>query len=151
MINQTFYPGQKHVDPFAPENIELSPEQIVENQRNSNRTTKPRKLKEPLFVQYPYDAQMNLAKEARNCLIAVQAELYRLYFQNWDKTQPIELGNSVFRSLGFDNKQKKRALEALETAKHIKVQWRGNRSPLIVLTDTGFRLICDLGSTTQRA
>jgi hypothetical protein len=99
-------------------------------------------------VQYPYNAQLKLAKDARNCLIAVQAELYRLYFQNWDKTQPIELGNSVFRSLGFDNKQKKRALEALEAAKHIKIQWRGNQSPLIVLTATGFRLIAGLGATT---
>jgi hypothetical protein len=60
----------------------------------------------------------------------------------------IELGNSVFRSLGFDNKQKKRALEALEAAKHIKIQWRGNQSPLIVLTATGFRKISSLGSTT---
>jgi hypothetical protein len=99
-------------------------------------------------VQYPYDSQLKLAKHARNCLIAVQAELYRLYFQNWDKTQPIELGNAVFRSLGFDNKQKKKALEALEAAKHVKIQWRGNQSPLITLTDTGFRLISRLGSTT---
>jgi hypothetical protein len=148
MINQTFYPGQKSVDPFAPENIELSAEQIAENRRTPTKTTKPKKLSESLFVQYPYDAQLNLAKQTRNCLIAVQAELYRLHFQNWDKTQPIELGNSVFRSLGFDNKQKKRALEALETAKHIKVQWRGNQSPLIVLTDIGFRLISGLGSVT---
>ena len=151
MVNQTFYPGQNNVDPFAPENIELSPEQIAENQRTPSKITKTRKTKESLFVQYPYDAQMSLAKQTRNCLIAVQAELHRLHFQNWHKNQPIELGNSVFRSLGFDNKQKKRALEALETAKHIKVQWRGNQSPLIFLTDTGFRLICDLGSTTQRA
>jgi hypothetical protein len=141
MINPTFYPGQNNVDPFAPENIELSAEQIAENQRTPSKTTKTRKLKESLFVQYPYDTQMTLAKQTRNCLIAVQAELYRLFFQNWHKNQPIELGNSVFRSLGFDNKQKKRALEALETAKHIKVQWRENQSPLIVLTDIGFRLL----------
>lgn len=148
MINQTFYPAQKNVDPFAPENIELSAEQIAENQATPIKTPKPKKLKQPLFVQYPYDAQLNLAKQTRNCLIAVQAELSRLHFRNWDKTQPIELGNAVFRSLGFDNKQKKKALEALETAKHIKVKWRENQSPLIVLTDTGFRLISGLGSTT---
>jgi hypothetical protein len=148
MINHTFYPGQKSLDPFSPENIELSAEHIAENQRTPTKTAKPKKLNEPLFVQYPYDAQLELAKHARNCLIAVQAELYRLYFQNWDKTKPIELGNSVFRSLGFDNKQKKRALEALEAAKHIKIQWRKNESPLIFLTDTGFRLITGLGFTT---
>ena len=111
------------------------------------KVTKPKRANEPLFVQYPYNAQLELAKHARNCLIAVQAELYRLYFQSWDKTQPIELGNSVFRSLGFDNKQKKKALEALEAAKHVKIQWRENQSPLITLTGTGFRLISRLGST----
>jgi hypothetical protein len=148
MINQTSYPGQKSADPFAPESIELSAEQIAQTQPIPTKTTKPKKLNQSLFVQYPYNAQLELAKHARNCLIAVQAELYRLYFQNWDKTQPIELGNSIFRSLGFDNKQKKRALEALEAAKHIKIQWRKNESPLIFLTDTGFRLITGLGFTT---
>jgi|SRR5580704_14165558 hypothetical protein len=148
MINPTFYPGQNNVDPFAAENIELSAEQIAGNQRTPRKITKTRKTKESLFVQYPYDAQMALAKQTRNCLIAVQAELHRLYFQKWDKTEAIELGNCVLRSLGFDNKQKKRALEALETAEHIKVQWRGYQSPLITLTDTGFRLISGLGSAT---
>jgi hypothetical protein len=148
MVNQTFYPGQNNIDPFAPENIELLPEHIAENQWTPRKITKTSKSKESLFVQYPFDGQMALAKQTRNCLIAVQAELHRLYFQKWDKTEAIELGNCVLRSLGFDNKQKKRALEALETAKHIKVQWRGNQSPLITLTDTGFRLISGLGSAT---
>jgi hypothetical protein len=101
MINQTFYPGQEHVDPFAPENIELSAELIAENQRTPTKTTKPKKQNESLFVLYPYDAQMNLAKQTRNCLIAVQAELYRLYLQKWDKTQPIELGNRIFQSFNL--------------------------------------------------
>jgi putative endonuclease len=53
---------------------------IAENQRTPTKTVKPKKLNESLFVQYPYDAQLDLAKHARNCLIAVKAELYRLYF-----------------------------------------------------------------------
>ena len=146
MIHPTSYPGQNNDDPFAPENIELSPEHTTENQWTPRKITKTRRSKESFFVQYPYNAQMALATQTRNCLIAVQAELHRLYFQKWGKTEAIELGNSVFPSLGFDNKQKKRALEALETAKHIKVQWRGNQSPLIFLTDTAFRLISVLGS-----
>jgi hypothetical protein len=141
MVNQTFYPGQKCNDPFAPENIELSAEQIAETQPTPTKTTKQKKLtkEEPEFVQYFYEQQLRLADRTRNCLMAVQAVVYHLHFKNWDKNQPIELNNKVLNSLGFDNKQKKKALEALENAGWIKVQWRKNQSPLIALA-TGFKL-----------
>jgi hypothetical protein len=60
MINQTFYLGQRSVDSFAPEDIELSAEQIAGNQRTPRKTTKAKKLNEPLFVQYPYDTQLTI-------------------------------------------------------------------------------------------
>jgi hypothetical protein len=145
MINQTFYPAQAiddlpGGDPFAPGNIELSAEQIRGISPAQKKTTKPRKANEPPFVQFFYENQLELADRIRNCLMAVQAEIYHLYFKSWDKTQPIELGNKVLQSLRFDNKQKKKALEDLESVGWIKVEWRKNQSPLITPLAPGFKL-----------
>ena len=76
------------------------------------------------FVQFYYEEQLKLAKLTRNCLLAVLAELHHLHWKSWDKSNPIELENKVIQSLGFDNKQKKVALERLEAAGWIKVEWR---------------------------
>jgi hypothetical protein len=82
------------------------------------------------FVQFYYEEQLKLAKLTRNCLLAVLAELHHLHWKSWDKSNPIELENKVIQSLGFDNKQKKVALERLEAAGWIKVEWRKNQSTL---------------------
>jgi hypothetical protein len=145
MTKQTFCPVQSEDDlaggdPFAPGNIELSAEQIGEISPTLTKTTKSRKANEPPFVQFFYAKQLELANRTRNCLMAVQAEIFHLYFKQWKKTEPIELGNKVLQSLGFDNKQKKKALEDLESAGWIEIEWRKNRSPLITLLAPGFKL-----------
>jgi hypothetical protein len=86
------------------------------------------------WVQYNYQEQMKLAKLARNALLAVQAELHRLHFQAWDKKAPIEFGNATLQSLGFSHHDKIRALQILEKAGWITVQWHKRRSPRITIT-----------------
>jgi hypothetical protein len=93
------------------------------------------------FVAFSYEKELTLAKVTRNCLIAVQAELYHLHWKNWDKSKPIALGNSVIiQSLGFSNKQKRIALEDLENAGWIQVEWREKRSPLVTFV-SGFQFL----------
>jgi hypothetical protein len=85
------------------------------------------------WTQYDYQRQLELAKLARDVLLAVLAELHRLHFQAWDKKTPIRFGNSVLRSLGFDHHAKIRALQILEKAGWITVQWDKRKSPLITI------------------
>jgi hypothetical protein len=80
---------------------------------------------------YDYQRQLELANETRNALLATLAELYRLYFEAWDKKASIEFGSSALRSLGFSHHDKIRSLRALEKAGWIVVQWRNRKSPQI--------------------
>ena len=88
------------------------------------------KRQEEWFKCY-YTKQMWLADLSRNALIAVQAELHHQLYKSRDKTQPVQLGNQALRKLGFTHHDKKRALERLEEAKLVKVQWRGSKAPLV--------------------
>jgi hypothetical protein len=114
------------IDPVTREQIEITEEE--------EKIPKPlradRKCK---WVQYSYVDQMRLARQSRNALLAVQAELFRLHFLAWNKKEPIEFNNSMIRSLGFSHHDKHDALRALETAGWITVQWRSRKSPLVTI------------------
>jgi hypothetical protein len=92
-----------------------------------------------LWVAFRYKHQIKLAEQTRIPLLAVQAELFRLYFRAWDKTAPIEFNNSVLREIGFRPYDKIRALKILESAGWIAVQWRKRKSPLVTIRE-GFHL-----------
>ena len=119
----------------------VTPEQIAASQgrRANGAVGGPPTKADRIFVQYQYKAQLELARSSRNALLAVQAELYHLHFKSWDKTASIELGNAVFRVLGFSHADKIRALKELEKAGWIAVQWRDRKSPLVTLLK-GFKL-----------
>lgn len=85
------------------------------------------------FVQFSYKEEMELARQSRDALLAVRAELYRLHFQAWDKKAPIAFNNAALQGLGFSHHDKIRALKALEAAKWITVRWRVKRSPEVVI------------------
>jgi hypothetical protein len=91
------------------------------------------------WVAYRYSEQLELARQTRNALLAVQAELFRLHFQAWGKKTSFVFGNTKLRSLGFSHHEKIRALKVLEAAGWISVQWRKGRSPLVTIVK-GFRL-----------
>jgi len=78
------------------------------------------------WCKFDYNRQLELARQTRDPLVAVQAELFRLWFRlsQTDKSRSIELGNEVFAKLGFDRRQKCAALERLEKAGFVKVNWR---------------------------
>jgi hypothetical protein len=85
------------------------------------------------WTQYDYREQLELAKLTRIALLAVLAELHRLHFVAWNKKAPIKFGNSALRSLGFSHHEKIRALQALERAGWITVQWHKRKSPLVTI------------------
>ncbi len=127
-------------DPFAPENITLTAEQIdawragqiglEKNGKEIGRTTSSQHI----WCAFKYQQQLKLAQETRCAVIAVQAELYRLWFKAYERrAKPIALGNQVFKSLGFSHHDKKRALEILEAIGSIKVEWRGRQTPLVTI------------------
>ena len=93
------------------------------------------------WIAFRYKDQLELARQTRNALLAVQAELFRLHFQNWNKGKSIEVGTSTLRELGFSHHDKIRALKALESAGWIAVEWRKRKSPLVILIK-GFRTGC---------
>jgi len=134
-------------DPFAPENITLSPEQ-EEAFKNGGRlemwdgipvviealpVPEGKTQKKHKWVGYTYKEQLELARQTRIPLLVVQAELHRLHFQAWDKKARVEFNNSVLSSLGFSHHDKRRALKALENAKWITVQWRKRKPPLVTI------------------
>jgi len=85
------------------------------------------------WTLYEYREQLKLAKQTRNALLAVLAELHRLYFQAWNRKDPVKFGNSTLRSLGFNHHDKIRALQALKKAGWIAVKWHKRKSPQITI------------------
>jgi hypothetical protein len=124
-------------DPF--DNLDLAPEQVASLlAKQSDKAAPPvkrrqRKTDEGEWAAYRYSDQMNLAHVSRNALIAVQAELYHLWFKAINKTKPVAISNVTLKAFGFHHSDKVRALKALEKAGMITVQWRGNKSPLVTL------------------
>jgi len=127
-------------DPFAPENITLSAEQIaairagqIGLEKNGSGVGRTNSSKH-IWCAFKYQQQLKLAQETRCAVIAVQAELYRLWFKAYERrVAPIPLGNQIFASLGFDRHAKIHALKILETIGSIKVQWRGQQTPLVTI------------------
>ena len=95
--------------------------------------TKPASSVKCQWVAFRYLDQLELARQTRNALLAVQAELHRMHFRAWDKKAPIAFGNSTLRGLGFSHHEKTRALKALETAGWITVQWHGKKTPRVTI------------------
>ena len=89
-------------------------------------------------MAFQYKEQLELARQTRNVLMAVMAELHRQWFKAWDKKAAVVLGNITLQSLGFDHHNKIRALKALEAAGWISVRWRKCQSPLVTILK-GFR------------
>ena len=123
-------------DPF--EHLELAPEQVAsllakQSDKPVRPVKRPKKTDEGEWAAYRYSDQMNLAHVSRNALIAVQAELYHLWFKAINKTKPVAISNVTLKAFGFHHSDKVRALKALEKAGMITVQWRGNKSPLVTL------------------
>jgi hypothetical protein len=96
---------------------------------------KAKSFKRP-WCKFDYERQLELARMARDPLIAVQAELYYLWYKlpKNDKSRPIELGSKVFKKMGFNPHDKFRALKHLENAGFIEIKWRKNQTPLVVVS-----------------
>ena len=116
---------------FDPQSLSLSPEQMAEIWAKDEKPSSKRAG--PIWCKFDYEGQLELARKSRIAGYAVQAELYRLWFKNYDKTQPIALGNGVFKKLGFDRRRRIRALKDLENAGFVAVQWRKRKSPLVTV------------------
>jgi hypothetical protein len=116
---------------------------VIEKPQLSDRQSQ----KKYKWVQYDYQELMKLAKLSRNALLAVLAELHRLHFVAWNKKAPIKFGNSALRSLGFSHHEKIRALQALERAGWLTVQWHKRKSPLVTIM-RGLHM--DFNSQAQR-
>jgi hypothetical protein len=83
-----------------------------------------------LWVAFNYKRQMELARGAHNPLLAVQAELYRLQFQSWNKRKPVVLNCST---LGFKRHAVMRALKVLQKQGWISVCSEKGKSPRVRL------------------
>jgi len=112
----------------------LLPRPLKETAPNNQH---PYKAKSPkrIWCKFDYENQLGLSRKSRDPLIAVQAELYRLWFKlpDNDKSRPLELDNTVFKRLGFNHHDKHRALKCLENVGFIEMKQRRNRTPLIVV------------------
>ena len=121
-------------DPLAIENLRMSPEEMTELKAaaTASRKESPRQTK-PLWCKFDYNRQIELARQSRNAIIAVQTELYRLRFKAYDKAKPIPVGNQFLKSLGISHHAKIWALKKLEKVGIIEVDWRKNRTPLVTI------------------
>ena len=85
------------------------------------------------WAQYDYQELMKLAKLTRNRAFSRAGRIAPVAFLAWNKKAPIKFGNSAVRSLGFSHHDKTRALQALERAGWITVQWHKRKSPLVTI------------------
>jgi hypothetical protein len=120
-------------DPFSSENLKIPDELLAQvwARKSEASSHSRRKQTRRLFCRLDYEEQLRLAKILRWPGLAVQAELYRLWFKAYDKTKPVELSNTVLQNLGFARSTKNQTLRRLEKAGWIKVEWRKNKSPLV--------------------
>jgi hypothetical protein len=122
--------------PEFDESLRLTPEQaekvLAEMQMKASSKVAARQ-ESYKWAAYNYRELLELAKQTRNILLAVLAELHRLHFQAWKKKEPIEFGNSVIEPLGFNRHDKIRALRVLEKAGWISVQWHRRKLPKVTI------------------
>jgi hypothetical protein len=78
---------------------------------------------------------MELARQTHNVLLAVLAELFRLYFLAWNKKEPIVFSISSMR---LKREVVSKALKDLETAGWISVKRYSNKAARITILG-GFR------------
>jgi hypothetical protein len=116
---------------FDPQSLSLSPEQMAEIRAKEEKLSSKRSR--PIWCKFDYEGQLELARKSRIAGYAVQAELYRLWFKSYNKSQPIALGNAVFGKLGFNRHRRIQALKDLENAGFVTVQWRKRKSPLVTV------------------
>ena len=112
------------------------PQAEVERKRQ-----KRRKGRGPKWVIVDYQALLELGRATDNALLIVLAELYRLYYQAWEKAAPIPFGQTEgLRKLKVKSQTRRRMLNALEAAGWIRVEWQRGKSPRVVFRK-GFHLM----------
>jgi len=82
------------------------------------------------WVAFDYKKLMELARVTRSPLLAVLAELYRLYFQAWNKGKPIVFNCSA---IGFERRAVMRALRILEKQGWISVERQATKAARVTL------------------
>jgi hypothetical protein len=82
------------------ESLRITPGDLI--QCDGQELRKAKSFKRP-WCKFDYERQLELARMARDPLIAVQAELYYLWYKlpKNDKSRPIELGSKVFKKWGL--------------------------------------------------
>ena len=125
----------KDPDPFAPENLCVTPEMVAEHNARvaQARTTKrSQKNKPDYFVMLPYNEQVLTATGRRDASGAVLMELAYQAFKT--HTNKVVLANETLGGAKVSRYAKARALRRLEAAGLILVDWRGaGQSPLVTL------------------
>lgn len=93
--------------------------------------------REGLWVAFNYKKQMELAREAHNPLLAVQAELYRLQFKSWNKRKSLLFNCS---RLEFSRWAVMRALKLLQKQGWISIDSEKGQCPRVrILRGFDFR------------
>lgn len=98
-------------------------------------TSRPKGHTACKFVQIPYKEWVEYARRTKDPRWAVIAELYRLYFETWEKKKHFPFGlTETLRDLGVRRWAKARVLRELERLGWIKVkQEKGKASMVLVL------------------
>lgn len=129
-------------DPFSPESLILSPEQL-EALRNGARLNIPCQLTEEsrraldrhaqkmerLFVKVPFLRGIRIAEKCHIPTMAVWLELLRISFNRYGQN-PVRLSNTHLR---FHPKSKARALRRLESIGEIRATYQKGKGPLVTI------------------
>lgn len=126
-------------DPFSPENLTLSPEQL-EAWRNGDQScelteqsremfNRHRQKMERLFVKVPFLRGIRIAEKCHMPIMAVWLELLRASF-NRHGQNPVRLSNAY---LQLRRPSKARALRQLESVGEIRVARQRGKGPLVTI------------------
>jgi hypothetical protein len=120
------------LDPFDPARLQIPADYFAKKAEvKSVPSLQPIPRSKQYFWKLNHETGFALAKTFRAPWLAVIVEVHHLWFKAYDKSQPIELGNTAFRKWKIDPKVKNRALRRLEKMGLFKVQWRKNKAPLV--------------------
>jgi hypothetical protein len=97
-------------------------------------TQEVKRFKDSRWTKAFVDPSLKLAQNRKNALLAVVTIVRDRHFRNRGK--PFPLGNLTMQGLGFDRRDKIKALRQLEEEGLIQVEWRDRKSPIITVPKT---------------
>jgi hypothetical protein len=122
-------------DTFSAESFRLSPEDLAANNGQQEQPAKtPRKEKKPIeFYLFPKAVIDALAKTHYGPAVFVAAAVYKAWYDDYKKRNPVRLTSKAFKDFPLSKDQKSRGLKVLENTELYLVERFHGHAPLVTM------------------